>query len=110
MDLGIPLVLCLDMLESMDIHHLVCNQLHVKEREKFTKLEHRAKIELSSYDFDKKYFGTKYRLTFFADSLWISNKSMQTFTDGSMISDGTFGISSTSVSVAWVLTFFVDTS
>ena len=57
-----------------------------------------------------KYFGTRYRLTFFADNMWISNKSMQTYTDRSMITDGTFSISSTSVTVAWVLTFFVDTS
>ena len=46
MDLGIPLILCLDTLESMDIHRPVCNQLHVKEREKFAKLEHRAKIDI----------------------------------------------------------------
>ena len=46
MGLGIALVLCLDMLESMHIHRLVCTQLHVKEREKFTKLEHKAKIDI----------------------------------------------------------------
>ena len=48
-------------------------------------------------------------LTFFTNGERITDKSIKANTESSVVSNHTFGIDTTGVALAWILTFFTDT-
>ena len=47
-------------------------------------------------------------LTFFTNGERITDKSIEANTESSVVSNHTFGIDTTGVALAWILTFFTD--